>query len=82
MNKICAAGTGSFLEEQAELLDLDIKRDFSRLAHQSGAPSDLGSQCTVFMESELVNALGREESGSGASLQPDIRSHRSGLDHP
>jgi predicted CoA-substrate-specific enzyme activase len=64
MNKICAAGTGSFLEEQAELLDLDIQRDFSRLAHQSGAPSDLGSQCTVFMESELVNALSRGESVS------------------
>ncbi len=64
MNKICAAGTGSFLEEQAELLDLDIKQDFSRLAHQSEAPSDLGSQCTVFMESELVNALSRGESVS------------------
>ncbi len=62
MNKICAAGTGSFLEEQAELLDLDIKTDFSPLAHKSDSPSDLGSQCTVFMESELVNGLSRGES--------------------
>ena len=32
MNKACAAGTGSFLEEQAEKLGISIKRDFARLA--------------------------------------------------
>ncbi len=59
MNKICAAGTGSFLEEQAEILGLRIEDEFSRLAASSAAPSDLGSRCTVFMESELADALGR-----------------------
>jgi len=59
MNKICAAGTGSFLEEQAEHLDIDIIEDFYKLASRSESPCDLGSRCTVFMDSELVNALKR-----------------------
>jgi predicted CoA-substrate-specific enzyme activase len=59
MNKICAAGTGSFLEEQADILGIRIEDEFSRLAAGSAAPADLGSRCTVFMESELADALGR-----------------------
>ncbi len=59
MNKICAAGTGSFLEEQAEILGLRIEDEFSELAAASQSPADLGSRCTVFMESELSDALGR-----------------------
>jgi predicted CoA-substrate-specific enzyme activase len=59
MNKICAAGTGSFLEEQAEILGIRIEDEFSRLAAGSPGPSDLGSRCTVFMESELADSLGR-----------------------
>lgn len=56
MNKICAAGTGSFLEEQAERLDVRIKGDFSKLALDATDPQDLGSRCTVFMDTELVRA--------------------------
>ncbi len=59
MNKICAAGTGSFLEEQAALLGIDVRSDFARLAERSRAPHDLGSRCTVFMETELVSAAAR-----------------------
>ncbi|MGA2253980.1 MAG: acyl-CoA dehydratase activase [Thermoguttaceae bacterium] len=59
MNKICAAGTGSFLEEQAEHLGVAIVDEFSRLAAASTAPSDLGCQCTVFMHSEVVAAQRR-----------------------
>lgn len=59
MNKICAAGTGSFLEEQAEHLGVSIVDEFSRLATASAAPSDLGRQCTVFMHSEVVAAQRR-----------------------
>jgi predicted CoA-substrate-specific enzyme activase len=59
MNKICAAGTGSFLEEQAEHLGVAIIDEFSRLAAVSAAPSDLGCQCTVFMHSEVVAAQRR-----------------------
>ena len=57
MNKICAAGTGSFLEEQAERLGVSIIDEFAEHALRSDAPADLGSRCTVFMDSELVHAL-------------------------
>ena len=53
MNKVCAAGTGSFLEEQAERLALAIDEEFGRNALASGAPAKLGERCTVFMESDL-----------------------------
>lgn len=53
MNKVCAAGTGSFLEEQAEKLSVSIKGEFSKRALSSCCPSHLGERCTVFMESDL-----------------------------
>ncbi len=53
MNKICAAGTGSFLEEQAKILDTVIE-DFGATALESKAPVYLGERCTVFMESEML----------------------------
>ncbi|MGR3310073.1 MAG: acyl-CoA dehydratase activase [Candidatus Brocadiales bacterium] len=53
MNKVCAAGTGSFLEEQAEKLDINIKEEFGQKAFDSCCPSHLGERCTVFMESDL-----------------------------
>ena len=53
MNKVCAAGTGSFLEEQAEKLDINIIDEFGNLALQANKPSALGDRCTVFMESDL-----------------------------
>lgn len=55
MNKVCAAGTGSFLEEQAEKLGLSIKEQFGKMALGSKAPVSLGERCTVFMESDLVH---------------------------
>jgi predicted CoA-substrate-specific enzyme activase len=55
MNKVCAAGTGSFLEEQAARLNISVRRTFSDLAFSSHGPSNLGARCTVFMESDLVH---------------------------
>jgi predicted CoA-substrate-specific enzyme activase len=55
MNEACAAGTGSFLEEQAERLGVSIKEEFARLALQARHPVRLGERCTVFMEQD-VNA--------------------------
>ena len=55
MNHACAAGTGSFLEEQAERLGISIKDEFASLAFQSTAPIKLGERCTVFMESDLLD---------------------------
>ncbi|MFW6415721.1 MAG: acyl-CoA dehydratase activase, partial [Thermodesulfobacteriota bacterium] len=54
MNKVCAAGTGSFLEEQSVRLGLDVK-DFGELALSSRAPVKMGERCTVFMQSDLVH---------------------------
>ncbi|MFO7621503.1 MAG: acyl-CoA dehydratase activase [Bacteroidales bacterium] len=53
MNKVCAAGTGSFLEEQAEKLNINIVEEFGHMALNSDSPVRLGDRCTVFMESDL-----------------------------
>ncbi len=54
MNKVCAAGTGSFLEEQAEKLDIRIEEEFGHRALKAENPGRFGDRCTVFMESDLV----------------------------
>jgi predicted CoA-substrate-specific enzyme activase len=55
MNKACAAGTGSFLQEQAEKLKIDIFGEFGDKALCAKCPVGCGERCTVFMESDLVN---------------------------
>ncbi len=74
MNKACAAGTGSFLEEQAERLGIRIKRDFAERALCASGPCKLGERCTVFMESDLVHYLntGSEVSDLTAGLAYSI----------
>jgi predicted CoA-substrate-specific enzyme activase len=57
MNKACAAGTGSFLEEQAEKLNISIKGEFEESALSSKNPCRLGEKCTVFMENSLMANL-------------------------
>ncbi len=57
MNKACAAGTGSFLEEQAERLGIRIKQEFEGRAFLATSPCRFGERCTVFMESDLVHAM-------------------------
>jgi predicted CoA-substrate-specific enzyme activase len=57
MNKACAAGTGSFLEEQAEKLNISIKEEFEQAALSSKNPCRLGERCTVFMENSLISNL-------------------------
>jgi predicted CoA-substrate-specific enzyme activase len=54
MNLICAAGTGSFLDAQAFRLKLPIER-FGELALMSKNPSNIGSRCTVFAESDMIH---------------------------
>jgi predicted CoA-substrate-specific enzyme activase len=55
MNKACAAGTGSFIEEQAEKLGILVKNEFAQLAFNSQKPCSLGERCTVFMENSLLS---------------------------
>ena len=54
MNEACAAGTGSFLEEQAEKLGINIIGEFAELALGSDTPVRLGERCTVFMERDVM----------------------------
>jgi predicted CoA-substrate-specific enzyme activase len=74
MNKACAAGTGSFLEEQAEKLSISVKDDFASLAFSSEAPCRLGERCTVFMENSLMSNLqkGSEKNNLLAGLAYSI----------
>jgi predicted CoA-substrate-specific enzyme activase len=57
MNEACAAGTGSFLEEQAEKLGISIKEEFARMALKSASPARLGERCTVFMERDVTGLM-------------------------
>jgi len=57
MNEACAAGTGSFLEEQAEKLGVNIIDEFAALALASPSPLRLGERCTVYMEMDITASL-------------------------
>ncbi len=64
MNKVCAAGTGSFLHELANKMKINIVGEFQDIALSSRTPIHLAERCTVFMESDLVSYLqkgGRRE---------------------
>ena len=55
LNEACSSGCGSFLETFAKSLDLTIE-EFVKEAINSKAPVDLGSRCTVFMNSKIKQA--------------------------
>jgi predicted CoA-substrate-specific enzyme activase len=57
MNKVCAAGTGSFLHELANKYGINIVSEFEEIALSSNTPVKLAERCTVFMESDLVSYL-------------------------
>ncbi len=58
MNKICAAGTGSFIEEQASRLNIAIE-EYGEKALRARSPVDLGERCTVFIESNIAACLSK-----------------------
>ena len=55
LNEACSSGCGSFLETFAKSLDLSIE-EFVKEAMNSKHPVDLGSRCTVFMNSKIKQA--------------------------
>src|SRR5579872_1947458 len=61
MNEACAAGTGSFLEEQAEKMGISIKGEFAKLALGAESPTRLGERCTVFMERDVTGWMHKGE---------------------
>ncbi|MHC1705911.1 MAG: acyl-CoA dehydratase activase [Bacteroidales bacterium] len=58
MNNVCAAGTGSFIEEQAKRLGCSLS-DFSSRAMNSRAPL-ISDRCTVFMERDINHYLAED----------------------
>ncbi len=54
MNTVCAAGTGSFLDHQADRLGIPIE-DFGALALKNKNPAQIAGRCSVFAESDMVH---------------------------
>ncbi|MBN2388457.1 MAG: hypothetical protein JXB85_15680 [Anaerolineales bacterium] len=61
INEACSSGCGSFLQSFARNMGYEVA-DFARMACQAEAPCDLGTRCTVFMNSRVKQAL-REGAG-------------------
>ena len=55
LNEACSSGCGSFLDTFAKSLNLSIQ-DFAKAALFAESPIDLGSRCTVFMNSKVKQA--------------------------
>ncbi len=56
-NSSCAAGTGNFLDQQAERLNLADIREFSKLAYENkGSFPKIASRCAVFAKTDLIHA--------------------------
>ena len=54
MNTVCAAGTGSFLDHQAERLGIPIE-EFGNIALKSQNPVRIAGRCSVFAESDMIH---------------------------
>lgn len=54
MNTVCAAGTGSFLDQQASRLNVPIQ-EFGSTALKSTSPARIAGRCGVFAESDLIH---------------------------
>ena len=54
MNTVCAAGTGSFLDQQAARLNVKID-DFGDLSLKSSSPVRIAGRCAVFAESDMIH---------------------------
>ena len=55
LNEACSAGCGSFIQNFAQGLNMTVG-DFAKKALNSSAPVDLGTRCTVFMNSKVKQA--------------------------
>lgn len=66
LNEACSSGCGSFIETFAESLGHSIEQ-FSEMALESKHPVDLGSRCTVFMNSSVKQAQSEAASSKDIS---------------
>ncbi len=63
LNEACSSGCGSFLQSFAKSLNMEMD-EFARAAEKSRNPVDLGSRCTVFMNSRV-----RQAQKEGAAIE-------------
>jgi predicted CoA-substrate-specific enzyme activase len=63
INEACSSGCGSFIETFARSLGYSVQ-EFAEIACDNNAPFDLGTRCTVFMNSKVKQAL-REGATAG-----------------
>ena len=56
INEACSSGCGSFIETFAKMLGYKVA-DFAQIACEAKHPYDLGTRCTVFMNSKVKQAM-------------------------
>lgn len=61
MNTVCAAGTGSFLDQQADRLKIPVS-ELGKLALRAVAPVRIAGRCSVFAESDMIH---KQQMGHG-----------------
>ncbi|MCH3994073.1 MAG: acyl-CoA dehydratase activase-related protein [Prevotella sp.] len=69
LNESCSSGCGTFIQTFASSLGYSVQ-DFAQLACQADAPCDLGTRCTVFMNSKVKQVL--REGASIADISAGI----------
>lgn len=69
LNEACSSGCGSFLDNFARTMGMDV-REFSKIALLADKPVDLGSRCTVFMNSRVKQA--QKEGASVADISAGL----------
>lgn len=69
LNEACSSGCGSFIETFAKSLNYDVA-DFAQIALFAKNPIDLGSRCTVFMNSKVKQA--QKEGASVADISSGL----------
>lgn len=69
LNEACSSGCGSFIETFAKSLEMDVK-SFAELGVKAEHPVDLGTRCTVFMNSKVKQA--QKEGASVADISAGI----------
>jgi predicted CoA-substrate-specific enzyme activase len=69
LNEACSSGCGSFIETFAKSLNYEVA-DFAKLALFAKNPIDLGSRCTVFMNSKVKQA--QKEGASVADISAGL----------
>lgn len=64
MNNVCAAGTGSFLDQQAGRLGVKVE-EMGEMALRSDDPATISGRCTVFAETDMIHkqqiGVGRDD---------------------